>query len=79
MDSLADYEELSTFANVRYTPAWYYRQFPGFYNIECYKILAQHTQVIPLEPVLETDTESESQTQKNKKRVYDEVEHTSDP
>jgi hypothetical protein len=35
-----DYSELCSFANIKYTPAWYYQQFPGFYNVECYKILA---------------------------------------
>ena len=34
------YDELCTFSNIEYTPAWYYKKFPGFYNVECYKILA---------------------------------------
>ena len=34
-----EYDELCTFANVEYTPAWYYKKVPGFYNVECYRIL----------------------------------------
>ena len=37
------YDELCTFSNIEYTPAWYYKSFPGFYNVECYKILAAWT------------------------------------
>ena len=36
-----EYDELCTFASVEYTPTWYYKKKnPGFYNVECYKILA---------------------------------------
>ena len=41
-----EYDGLCTFANVEYTPAWYYKKFLGFYNVECYKILAGWTQVV---------------------------------
>ena len=34
------YDELCTFANIEYTPAWYYKHFPGFFNVQCYRILA---------------------------------------
>ena len=33
-------EDLDTFSNIRYTPAWYYKKWPGFLNVESYKILA---------------------------------------
>ena len=33
-------EDLDTFTNIRYTPAWYYKKWPGFLNVESYKILA---------------------------------------
>ena len=26
-----------------YTPAWYYKQFPGFYNIKSYNILPEYS------------------------------------
>ena len=32
------------FANIEYTAAWYYKHFPGFYNMECYNILANSSQ-----------------------------------
>ena len=33
-------EDLDTFSNIRYTPAWYYKKWPGFLSVESYKILA---------------------------------------
>ena len=33
-------EDLDTFSNIRYTPAWYCKKWPGFLNVESYKILA---------------------------------------
>ena len=33
-------EDLDTFSTIRYTPAWYYKKWPGFLNVESYKILA---------------------------------------
>jgi len=33
-------EDLETFSNIRYTPAWYYKKWPGFLNVESYRILA---------------------------------------
>ena len=35
---------METFATIEYTPAWYYKHFPGFYNVECYNILADYSQ-----------------------------------
>ena len=32
--------ELDYYSNIEYTAGWYYNQFPKFYNVECYKILA---------------------------------------
>ena len=32
------------FQNIEYTPAWYYRHFPGFYYVESYNILADYSQ-----------------------------------
>ena len=36
-------DDLYSFDNIPYTPAWYYKHFPGFYSIDCYKILASWT------------------------------------
>ena len=35
-----DYDELCSFGNIEYTPAWYYNHFPGFFNVQGYRILA---------------------------------------
>ena len=34
------YNELCAFANIEYTSAWYYKHFPGFFNVQSYWILA---------------------------------------
>ena len=49
------------FSNIQYTPAWYWKKFPGFFNVECYKILAAWDQGVRSEEVerqlsLESDT-----------------------
>ena len=35
--------ELELYSNIEYTAGWYYQNYPGFYNIECYKILADYS------------------------------------
>ena len=35
---------METLATIEYTPAWYYKHFPGFYNVECYNILADYSE-----------------------------------
>ena len=42
-------EDLETFSNIRYTPAWYYKKWPGFLNVESYKILAAWDQGVRTE------------------------------
>ena len=36
-----EYVELCAYSNIHYTPPWYWKRFPGFLNVECYRILAQ--------------------------------------
>ena len=31
---------IDCFSNIHYTPAWYWKKFPGFFNVEIYRILA---------------------------------------
>ena len=57
-----DYAELCTFANVEYTPAWYYKKFPGFYNVNVTEYLLDWHKV------------SEESEQENKKRKIENVE-----
>jgi len=35
--------ELELYSTIEYTAGWYYRNCPGFYNIDCYKILADYS------------------------------------
>ena len=78
-----DYSELCSFSNIMYTPAWYYQRFPGFYNVECYKILAnwkegvrteeQYLEDLLLDPTdegVEEMKECEPLIPENKKRKF---------
>lgn len=31
------------FHTIKYTPGWYYKKWPGFYNEECYQIMARYS------------------------------------
>ena len=33
-------EDGGLFQNIQYTPAWYWKKILGFFNVECYRILA---------------------------------------
>ena len=54
-DYLSDYPELCSYANIKYTPAWYYKEFPGFFNVESYRILANWQQGVRTEEQYEAD------------------------
>ena len=64
------YDELCTFASIDYTPAWYYKHFPGFFNVQCYKILAGWQGGVRSEEQCLKD-ETESREEENKKRRLD--------
>jgi hypothetical protein len=36
-------EELYYYSNIEYTPGWYYTKYPKFWNIDCYRILADYS------------------------------------
>jgi hypothetical protein len=36
-------DDLELYSTIEYTPGWYYKKWPGFYNIECYKVLAHYS------------------------------------
>ena len=56
------------------TPGWYYKSFPGFYNVECYKILSQWKGGVRTEQQIQKvkNTQSEEREdctcERNKKR-----------
>jgi hypothetical protein len=31
------------YSTIEYSPGWYYKKWPGFYNEECYKILSEYS------------------------------------
>ena len=33
--------DLGAFSNIHHTPAWYWKQWPGFFNVKSYEILAK--------------------------------------
>ena len=48
------------FSNIEYTPAWYWKKFPGFFNVESYKILAAWNQGVRTEEEVERQVSLES-------------------
>ena len=70
-------EDLDTFSNIRYTPAWYYKKWPGFLNVESYKILAAWDKGVRTEEEwarqfmldIVTDTEFDREDQKKQMTV----------
>jgi hypothetical protein len=77
------YAELCSFKNIPLTPAWYYDRFPGFYNVECYRILANWTGGVRSEEQIKEEEEEvmkfsadgveeeKENHDKNKKRKYE--------
>ena len=68
---------METFATIEYTPAWYYKHFPGFYNIECYNILVDYSEhpekyVTHEEGVEETKNDQQFQSELNETENDDE-------
>ena len=57
-----DEDMIDCFSNIPHTPAWYWKKIPGFFHVECYKILAawdksvRTQEEIEREGVLETET-----------------------
>jgi len=64
------YDELCSFGNIEYTPAWYYKHFPGFFNVTSYRILAGWQGGVRTEEQYTID-EMENNTEENKKRRID--------
>ena len=44
---------IDCFSNIQYTPAWYWKNFPGFFNVESYRILAAWDKGVRTEEELE--------------------------
>ena len=59
-------ETLYSYDNIRGTAAWYYKKWPGFYNVECYKILEKWEGGVRTNDQILLD--KEQQKEGNKKR-----------
>ena len=66
--------DIELYSTVEYTPGWYYHHFPGFWNVECYRILSDYS-FHPekyVKDVMEEDEEEattdEDEENKNRKR-----------
>ena len=60
-------ETLYSYDNIRGTAAWYYKKWPGFYNVECYKILKKWEGGVRTNDQILLDKEQQ-QKEGNKKR-----------
>ena len=71
--------DLGAFSNIHHTPAWYWKRWPGFFNVESYEILAKWDKGVRSEEEWLRDQEGgveeykdgemqESQNSENKKR-----------
>ena len=69
--------DLETFASIEYTPAWYYKHFPGFYNIESYNILADYSEH-PEKYVTYEQGVEETKNDEQFHNVLNETEHDDD-
>ena len=69
------------FSNIEYTPAWYWKKFPGFFNVECYKILAAWDQGVRTEEEVERQVSLESDAlvveESTEEKYMEEEEYTS--
>ena len=59
-------ETLYTYDKIPGTAAWYYKKWPGFYNVECYKILERWEGGVRTDYQIELDKEQRGKG--NKKR-----------
>ena len=66
--------ELELYSTIEYTAGWYYRNFPGFYNIDCYKILADYSHN-PSKYVSDSGVEETKEHQEDNRdeRVYEKI------
>ena len=63
-----EYAELCAYSNMHYTPAWYWKRFPGFFNVECYRILANWEGGVPDDDILPVSEEEVEELQSDLKR-----------
>ena len=63
-----EYAELCAYSNMHYTPAWYWKRFPGFFNVECYRILANWEGGVPDDDILPVSEEETEEIQSDLKR-----------
>lgn len=59
---------LYSFSNIAYTPAWYYKQFPGFYSLDSYKILSSWTGGCRTQEQYFKDLEASNENERKRKR-----------
>ena len=58
--------ELELYSTIEYTPGWYYTRFPGFYNVECYRILSDYSLNSEKYTGVEESKDSEPEIQESK-------------
>ena len=72
-------DDLYCFNTIPGTPAWYYKKFPGFYNVQCSKILALCEGGVRMDEQLAQDEDKKKiPPQPNKKRTLSSEEEDRD-
>jgi hypothetical protein len=71
-------DETALYSTIPYTPGWYYNKFPGFWNVECYKVLSDFSNNPEKYQQQESDEQSVSMTEcdnenKNSKRKHSDI------
>ena len=59
---------LYCFNNIPHTPGWYYKEFPGFYSLDSYKILASWTGGCRTQEHYFKDLEASNENDRKRKR-----------
>ena len=79
---------LDLYTTIEYSPGWYYQKFPGFWNLECYKILSDYSmhpekytdpgveEEKTLETIPEQQQEEEEVHESKKRKVITEIRDT---
>jgi hypothetical protein len=78
-------DDPTLYSTIRYSPGWYYQRWPGFYNYDCYRVLADFSmhpeKYLGVEESKENDMmecDTDESVNKNSKRKHENCESDCD-